>query len=80
MQYTLRNIPPVLDRALRALARREGKSLNQVAIHALALAVGAGETPVRQRNLGDLAGTWHEDPAFDEAVASLHRIEESLWA
>ena len=34
-QYTLRNIPPIVDRALRRRARLEHKSLNQVAIDSL---------------------------------------------
>jgi hypothetical protein len=79
MQYTLRNIPPALDRALRAIARREGKSLNEVAIRALARAVGLGDAVVRQRDLGDLADTWQEDPEFDAALAEHDRIDESLW-
>lgn len=79
MQYTLRNIPPAVDRALRALARREGKSLNEIAIRARARAVGLGDTPVRHRDLGDVAGTWQEDPAFDAALAEQEAIEESLW-
>ena len=79
MQYTLRNIPPALDRALRVLARREGKSLNEVALRALARALGADETPVRHRALDDLAGTWHDDPEFEEALAALHQVDQSLW-
>jgi len=79
MQYTLRNIPPAVDRALRALARREGKSLNEVALRALARALGADETPVRHRALDDLAGTWRADPEFEAALAALHRVDESLW-
>jgi hypothetical protein len=79
MQYTLRNIPPALDRALRALARREGKSLNEVAIRALARAVGLGDSAVRQRDLSDLAGSWQEDPEFDAALAEQDEIDESLW-
>jgi hypothetical protein len=80
MQYTLRNIPAALDRALRALARREGKSLNEVAVRALARAVGLGDMAVRQRDLGDLAGTWQEDPEFDAALEDHDRIDESLWS
>ena len=78
MQYTLRNIPPALDRALRVLARREGKSLNEVALRALARALGADETPVRHRTLSDLAGTWCDDPEFEKALAALHQVDESL--
>ncbi|MBI4545256.1 MAG: hypothetical protein HY703_08680 [Gemmatimonadetes bacterium] len=80
MQYTLRNIPTAVDRALRALARREGKSLNEVAIRALARAVGLAEQPMRHRDLRDLAGTWHEDPEFDAALAEHDRIDASLWS
>jgi hypothetical protein len=79
MQYTLRNIPPALDRALRTLARREGKSLNEVALRALARAVGLGDDPVRHRDLGDLAGTWQEDPEFDAALRDQDQIDETLW-
>jgi hypothetical protein len=34
---------------------------------------------VAQRDLGDVAGTWREDPEFDRAVAAQHRIERGLW-
>jgi len=79
MQYTLRNIPPAVDTALRRRARVEGKSLNALAIEALIRGVGLGETAVRQRDLGDIAGTWREDRQFDEAIADQHRIDRSLW-
>jgi len=42
MQYTLRNVPAELDEALRARARRTGKSLNEVAIEALRRDMGGG--------------------------------------
>lgn len=79
MQYTIRNIPPALDRALRALAKREGKSLNEMALRALALALGAEEAPIRRRTLDDLAGSWREDPEFEKALVDLHRVDEALW-
>lgn len=40
MQYTIRDIPPKLDEALRTKAEREGKSLNQTVVDALSSAVG----------------------------------------
>jgi plasmid stability protein len=79
MQYTIRNIPAGLDRALRRIARREGRSLNEVVIAAISRAVGVGSEPVAQRQLGDLAGSWHEDPEFDAAVEAQDRIDPDLW-
>lgn len=80
MQYTLRNVPRAVDRALRALARREGKSLNEVAIRALARAVGATDAPVRYRDLRDLAGSWQESAEFDAVRSEHERIDPSLWS
>lgn len=79
MQYTLRNVPESLDAALRERARTEGKSLNEVAVDALAKGLGFSREVVRQRDLKDLAGTWRKDPAFDRAIADQHTIDEELW-
>lgn len=79
MQYTLRDIPPLLDSELRRRAKLEGKSLNTVALEALVRGTGLGDAPVRQRSLDDIAGTWQEDPEFDRAVADQQQIDESLW-
>lgn len=79
MQYTLRDIPPTVDAELRRRAKAEGRSLNTVAIEALIRGAGLGETPVRQRDLGDIAGTWQEDPEFDQAIAEQDQIDERLW-
>ena len=79
MQYTLRDIPPPLDSELRRRAKSEGKSLNSVAIEALIRGVGLGETALRQRDLSDVAGTWHEDREFDQALAEQDQIDERLW-
>lgn len=40
IQYTIRNVPEALDEALRRAARERGKSLNEVAIEALARGAG----------------------------------------
>jgi len=79
MQYTLRDIPPPVDAELRRRAKAEGKSLNSVAIEALIRGAGLGETPVRHRDLGDIAGTWQEDPELDQAIAEQDQIDERLW-
>ena len=44
MQYTIRNVPESLDAALRQSARQKGKSLNEVAVEALARGAGLTES------------------------------------
>jgi plasmid stability protein len=79
MQYTIRNIPDPLDAALRRSARETGKSLNEVALEALVRGAGLSECRIRQRDLGDIARSWRNDPAFDEARAAQDAIDEDLW-
>ena len=75
MQYTIRNIRDPLDAALRRSAREQGKSLNDVAIEALARGAGLSERRCRQRDLSDIARTWHKD----RALAEPHAIDAELW-
>ena len=79
MQYTIRNVPDTLDEALRRVARERGKSLNEVAIEALARGAGVSGERGRQRDLNDIAGTWRKDPAFDSALDAQDTIDEEMW-
>ena len=79
MQYTLRNIPDLVDATLRRRAREQGKSLNDVALETLARGAGVTEHRSRQRDLSDIAGTWRHDRAFDRAVADQQTIDRNLW-
>jgi hypothetical protein len=79
MQYTIRNVPGTLDEALRRAARERGKSLNEVAIEALARGAGVTGDRNRQRDLSDIAGTWRNDPAFDSALAAQDSIDQDIW-
>ena len=79
MQYTLRNIPPEVDRALREKARREGRSLNDVAIEALRRMLEIGPGELRHRDLSDVVGTLKSDSALDEALESQRKIDPDLW-
>jgi hypothetical protein len=79
MQYTLRNIPPILDEALRNRAREEAKSLNEVAIETLLTGLGLVGEPIKRRDLSDIAGTWVADPEIDEALEDQRRIDPALW-
>jgi hypothetical protein len=79
MQYTIRNIPDYLDAALRASAREQGKSLNEVAVETMVRGAGLGDQRIKRRDLSDIVGTWVEDPAFDEAIAEQDTIDEEMW-
>lgn len=79
MQYTIRGVPPTVDGALRERARREGKSLNQAAIDAMAEGVGLGAGPRKRRDLSDLIGSWKPDTALEEALADQDRVDPDLW-
>jgi len=80
MQYTIRGISASLDLALRERARHEGKSLNQVAVEALAEGLGVSSTRVVRRDLDDISGSWKKDPALEKALAEQDRIDPALWA
>ncbi len=79
MQYTIRNISKRLDKALRAKAKAEGKSLNTAAVEAMEVAMGVAGKPVKQRDISFLAGTWVEEAAFDDAIKEQRRIDPEMW-
>lgn len=79
MQYTLRNIPEALDRALRDWAREEGTSLNEAAVKAMVRGLGLTGELEKQRDLSELVGSWVEDPEFDCALAEQRQIDEDIW-
>lgn len=76
VQYTIRGVPPEVDRALRKKAARRKLSLNQMIIEELT----AVTTGVRKRaDFHDIAGQWTPDPAFDEIIASQRQIDPDKW-
>jgi hypothetical protein len=79
VQYTLRNVPPVVDRALRRRAARLEKSLNEVALEALATGAGVEQEAAERHDLDFLFGSWVEDPAVDQALAEQRAIDPALW-
>ena len=79
MQYTLRNVPPNIDQAVRERARAEGKSLNEVVLDALRSALGLSGGAGRQRDLADIAATWVDDPAAEAALWDQRKIDPDMW-
>jgi hypothetical protein len=78
-QYTIRAVPSVIDQALRQRARDEEKSLNAVAVEALARGLEVDGRLVEFTDLDHLIGSWQEDKGFDEAIEDFGRIDEDAW-
>lgn len=79
VQYTIRQVPEEVDSKLRELAVREECSLNYVVLDALSNAVGAKDQPPVFHDLDALAGSWVEDPSFDQAMDAFEQVDEGLW-
>ncbi len=78
-QYTIRQIPASVDQALRRRAGRLGRSLNQIALDALAREAGVEGQPERFADLDRFFGSWVRDPAVDRALAEQRLVDETLW-
>jgi hypothetical protein len=82
VQYTLRAVPRAVDRRLRQLAKESGRSLNQIAVEALARGAGIppeGEEPLPRRDVSYLVGSWKPEPEVLEAFAAFRRVDAKLW-
>lgn len=78
-QYTIRGVPPQVDKALREKCRREHKSLNQVALEALKTVAGQAGQPIKYRDLSAFAGSWVEDPEFDKIIREMDTVHPDDW-
>jgi hypothetical protein len=76
VQYTIRGIPPEVDRALRGKAAQRKQSLNRLIVDELRAAT-IGER--KRADFRDVVGRWTPDPAFDEIVASQRQIDPDKW-
>ena len=77
-QYTVRNIPSALDRALREWARKRNISLNKAIVDAIKRGIGMDEEQ-EHNDLDDLIGTWQQDEEFEQAIIEQDKIEQDLW-
>jgi hypothetical protein len=75
-QYTIRGIPPEVDRALRKKAAQLKLSLNQLVVDELTRAT-IGRP--RKADFSGLVGQWTPDPAFDEVMAAQRQIDWDKW-
>jgi hypothetical protein len=76
VQYTIRGIPPDVDRALRRKATNRKQSLNQVIVDELTAATVGSR---KRADFSDVVGQWTPDPAFHEIVAAQRQIDLDRW-
>lgn len=79
IQYTIRNIPPAVDKVIRKRSLQSGKSFNQTVVDLLALQTFGTENPKIDNNFDWLYNKKTLDEPFDDAVAELSQVDEKLW-
>lgn len=80
-QYTIRGISPSLDKELRLMAKRSGRSLNAVTLEAIKIGIGAPRWVEPNHDLDELFGKLNKNEAerLDEAVEELRKIDLRDW-
>ncbi len=77
IQYTVRDIPKPVDKAMRQLAKEKGKSLNQTIVDALQQVTGT-TTQVSNTSFDWLIGKGKPGKGFDEAQDWLESLPKDI--
>ena len=81
-QITLRGIEPEIERKIRRLAKKSGKSLNRVVLEMIYNSTGLNKKDRPPADsLRKLAGGWSEKDALEflESIKSCEQIDEEMW-
>jgi hypothetical protein len=78
-QITLRGMDPEVEREIRRIARKTGKSLNRVVLEMINKSAEPAKTAPAD-SLRNLAGGWTEKEAseFNEAIKICEQIDEAM--
>ena len=68
----------LLSQGLPAALRRSERSQGVEDLH-LQVLVGLGRERIRYHDLDSLAGSWVEDPEFEEAIRAQDQVDLALW-
>lgn len=79
-QYTLRNVPASVDKALRRLAKSKGRSLNGLLLDIVREAAGVATEPAVHHDLDHLIGSWVSDPETERALDEQRRVVPGDWS
>jgi plasmid stability protein len=79
-QITLRGLDPKLEKEIRSIAKKTGKSLNRVVQEMLRQCKGQDEKPAAH-SLRELAGGWTDQDAreFYESIKTCEQVDEAMW-
>jgi len=78
IQYTIRNIPPAVDKVIKKRSKQSGKSFNQTVVDLLSFGT---TNPPDDDNFDWLFGAGKDSlgPEFDEAIKDLSKPDPKLW-
>ena len=79
LQYTIRNIPEPVDRAMRKRAKLSGKSFNQTVVDTLTAATVGSSGKGTKETFDWMFNTGTLDDDFEEAIGDMSRIDPELW-
>ena len=82
-QITIRGIEPQVEREIRRMAKKTGKSLNRVILDMVYQCTGQYKKSKRPaaESLRKLAGGWSQKDAaeFLESIKSCEQIDKEMW-
>ena len=81
LQYTIRGIPPAVNRVIRKRAQRTGKSFNATVVEALTIqTLGDTNTQKAEQDIfTQLQGANSLDNDFDKAIREQSEPDDELW-
>ncbi len=79
VQYTIRDVPRSVDRALRKRAVDQGRSLNAIVLEVLATAAAVAKEARVHDDLDHLIGSWVHDPETDRALDEQRKVDLRDW-
>jgi vacuolar-type H+-ATPase subunit C/Vma6 len=81
IQYTIRNIPPAVDKVIKKRSKQSGKSFNQTVVDLLSLQTFGTATPPSDEGFDWLFGAGKDSlgKEFDEAIEDMSKPDPSLW-
>jgi len=79
LQYTIRNIPPELDKVIRKRAKESETSFNQTVVDILNLQVFGKKDPVFDEDFDWLFSTNTIEDSFDKAVEEMSEVDATIW-